>query len=365
MNFKKLTAGLTATILAVSLSGCANKNEQDALNSLFNQSSGKATSTPGAGIFDNPFGGEPAVPEPPKEVTMWDIIPEIPVTDASAFEYNYDNDLGGMVVTNYLRESPKVRIPDTIEGEPVVEVDFYRLNKELTELVMPNTVESFSLSSDIKSSIEFINISGGVNEIGVGVKTFKDFKNLKGVYIGNGVTIIKGNSYDGVGAFRNCESLTSINIPDSVTEIGYSAFRGCTSLTSIDIPNSVTTIGGYAFYDCTSLTSVTIPNSVTEIADCAFLSCTSLTSVNIPDSVTEIGGGAFNSCTSLTSVNIPDSVTEIGNGAFNSCTSLTSITIPDSVTEIGNGAFRSCTNLKITYKGQTYDCNSIHDVIPE
>lgn len=35
-----------------------------------------------------------------------------------------------------------------------------------------------------------------------------------------------------------------------VTEIGYGAFRECTSLTSVKIPNSVTTIGGDAFESC-------------------------------------------------------------------------------------------------------------------
>ena len=87
----------------------------------------------------------------------------------------------------------------------------------------------------------------------------------------------------------------------------------------------VTTIGNHAFYDCDSLTSVTIPDSVTTIGYEAFYGCTSLTSVNIPDSVTSIGNFAFADCTRLTSVNIPDSVTSIGERAFSWCTRLTSV----------------------------------------
>ncbi|MEE0916663.1 MAG: leucine-rich repeat domain-containing protein, partial [Alistipes sp.] len=60
----------------------------------------------------------------------------------------------------------------------------------------------------------------------------------------------------GDSAFWYCSSLTSVTIPNSVTEIGDSAFWYCSSLTSVTIPNSVTTIGNYAFFDCSSLKSV-------------------------------------------------------------------------------------------------------------
>ena len=137
----------------------------------------------------------------------------------------------------------------------------------------------------------------------------------------------------------------SIKIPDSVTEIGCGAFYGCTNLISIEIPNSVTKIGQGAFRGCTCLTSIKISHSVTEIGSSAFESCTSLTSIVFPDGVTEIGSRAFSRCTNLTSIEIPDSVTEIGSRAFSRCTSLTSIEIPHSVTVIGDWAFAGCTSL--------------------
>ena len=167
-----------------------------------------------------------------------------------------------------------------------------------------------------------------------------------------------------------------------MTRIGARAFSGCTSLTSITIPNSVTNIGGYAFYGCTSLTSITIPNSVTSIGDYAFSRCSNLTSITIPNSVTSIGDYAFSRCSSLTSIQvetgnttydsrdncnaiietatstliagckdttIPGSVTSIGGSAFWGCSGLTSITIPSSVTSIGNYAFRDCSGLTDVY----------------
>ena len=81
------------------------------------------------------------------------------------------------------------------------------------------------------------------------------------------------------------------------TVIGEGAFKDCTSLESIDIPNSVTEIDGYAFGGCTSLESIDIPNSVTEIGEVAFEDCTSLKSIHSTiekvDGVV-IEGDAFN-----------------------------------------------------------------------
>ena len=145
----------------------------------------------------------------------------------------------------------------------------------------------------------------------------------------------------GVEAFSFCESLTSIQIPNSVTTIGDAAFRNCESLTSIQIPNSVTTIGVAAFCGCKSLTSIQIPNSVTTIGMNVFSDCHSLTSIQIPDSVSSIGEGSFFYCKSLKSIQIPNSVTSIDDGAFSSCESLTSIQIPES-TILGKDVFKFC-----------------------
>ena len=154
-----------------------------------------------------------------------------------------------------------------------------------------------------------------------GVKYSKDWKkllkapeSLRGKY-----SIRKGVKVIGDRAFALCDSLTSINIPNSVTTIGNGAFAECNSLTSINIPNSVTTIGDGAFSECKFLTSINIPDSVTTIGKEAFIRCRSLTNINIPNSVTTIGACAFSGCESLTCINIPNSVTTIGNSAFEHC----------------------------------------------
>jgi len=58
-----------------------------------------------------------------------------------------------------------------------------------------------------------------------------------------------------LGAFESLEiTLTSVTIPDGITDIGASTFWGCTSLSNVTIPDSVTSIWNYAFDQCSALT---------------------------------------------------------------------------------------------------------------
>ena len=141
------------------------------------------------------------------------------------------------------------------------------------------------------------------------------------------------------------QNVTSITIPDNVTEIDEAAFEGCTGLTSIILPPWVTKIGDGAFNNCTGLTSITLPNTITSIGDAAFADCTSLTSITLPNTITSIGDAAFADCTSLISITLPASVERIGDMAFADCIGLTSITIRHSNKSIGKMAFKNCSGL--------------------
>ena len=223
------------------------------------------------------------------------------------------------------------------------------------------------INNDSLTNMTSVMIPDGVTNIGT--RAFQGCCNLTDVKIPDNVTRISDI------AFADCSSLTNVTIPNNVTNIGGAAFTGCSSLTSITIPESVGSIGDEAFRDCISLTSVTIGYNVTSIGDSAFMGCSSLTDVKIPDGVTRIGYNVFYNCSSLTSVTIPDSVTSIESYAFYNCNSLMNVTIPDSVTSIGFSAFYGCNSLTSVTIGSSVtsigygafqDCSSLTSVtIPD
>ena len=66
---------------------------------------------------------------------------------------------------------------------------------------------------------------------------------------------------------------STYTLPRDTEIIGDNAFAGCNSLTSIMLCDSITDIGSYAFSNCISLTNVTLPNSITSVGDLAFYFC--------------------------------------------------------------------------------------------
>jgi len=144
--------------------------------------------------------------------------------------------------------------------------------------------------------------------------------------------------YAGMVAYRykgTMPSGTNMTLREGTLGIAICAFMECTGLTSIVIPNSVTEVGILAFMDCPDLTSIVVEsgnprydsrnncNAIIETASNTLIA--GCKNTIIPNSVTEIGYGAFQDCTGLTSIVIPNSVTEINDFAFYECTGLTDV----------------------------------------
>jgi hypothetical protein len=227
-------------------------------------------------------------------------------------------------------------------------------------------------------AVSIPSTANGWPVIAIGNSAFASLSDMTSVTIPNSVTNI------GETAFATCSSLSSINmaidnpgyssvggvlfdktltrliqyptgqggttfaIPAGVTTIDDQAFMNC-RLTHITIPDSVTTIGRYVFNACPNLSSITIPDSVTHLGDNGFCWCSSLTSVTIGNRVPSIEEGSFWNCPHLTNLTLGSSVNDIASWGFIDCPGLTSVTIPASVSSIGTVAFSGCTGLRAVY----------------
>jgi len=87
----------------------------------------------------------------------------------------------------------------------------------------------------------------------------------------------------GFGAFRDCDGLNSIVLPNTITTIGGSAFRGCKNLTAAVLSNATHSIASNSFSDCPRLKSVTLPSTIRHIDDNSFVNCPEFTDLIITD----------------------------------------------------------------------------------
>lgn len=129
--------------------------------------------------------------------------------------------------------------------------------------------------------------------------------------------------------FPSAKEDTQYIIPESVTEIDDWAFDMCSNLSTIEIPDSLTEIGYGAFCD-SGIEHIVLPNGIVAIPSTCFAGCASLKSISIPNNVTSIEPDAFWGCSSLVSIFIPESVTEIGYDILSNCDSLVTIIVPST-----------------------------------
>ena len=216
-----------------------------------------------------------------------------------------------------------IKFDDSYSNPIVLSHNFYINNQEITELIIPNTVDSIP-------------------------------------------------AY----AFDFCKSFTSITIPNSVTFIGKYAFELCSNVKSIFIPKSVKCIQEAAFSGGMNLQSIIVEegnpmydsrencNAIIETETNTLITGCSVT--NIPESVIHIGAYAFSYQERLNSIEVPDGIISIGNHAYYCCANATSIFVPNSVSHIGRWAFYACYSLNsiVVEEGNSvYDsrnnCNAI------
>lgn len=197
------------------------------------------------------------------------------------------------------------------------------------------------------------------------ISAFSDNYKLQEITFGPNFRIL------GEAVFTNCSSLTVINFNSPyLTMIDRDNFRACTSLTSITIPEQITDIGSTAFYNCTSLKEVIFTGTakIMTIGEAAFGRCDALDKFNssevgvfiFPDSVIEIGKNAFVYDLGIQQIvfSANSQLETIGDNAFaghhsiettnnnDKFMNIVTVSLPKNLSSFGTNVFMNCDKLE-------------------
>lgn len=219
-----------------------------------------------------------------------------------------------------------------------IPVGIFDNNASITGLTIPDGSKLTKIDAGAfeRSGVTSLKIPDAVTEIAD--ETFKDSKLST-------ITFTTYSKLTSIGseAFAGSK-LTKIVIPGNVTEIGDSAFKTCLSLASLDM-GEVQVIGMDAFKGCTALkTSVAWSKSLTEIGDSAFEG-SGIAKVDMSTAgakITTWGTSVFAECKNLGNVKLHADMEVIPTGMFKDCVKLSSLTLPTNCTKIESDAFYGC-----------------------
>ena len=186
---------------------------------------------------------------------------------------------------------------------------------KISTVILPVALKKISSRAFYKSSITSINFPETVEEIGD--YAFAETKSLTGRIVIPDKVVTIGNN-----AFQNSYFNGTLHIGESVQTIGEYAFNRCKGTGDIIIPDNVVTLGKYAFSVCKNFNgNLIIGNNVGIIEERTFNECTGLSGIlKLGNSITSINEYAFYKCSSLTgNVDLPETVIYIKDYAFYGC----------------------------------------------
>lgn len=255
-------------------------------------------------------------------------------------KYQIEADGTATVVDHVKTNEYYIEIPEYYKGHRVTKIgDRAFANKYyISSVTIPNTVkeigrEVFAVCINLKS----INIPKSV--VTVENNAFAN-SYIETAVFEDGITVVPDYMFSG------CESLKSVQLPETVKEIGYWSFVNCKNLKLEALPPYLEKLSRYSFASCAALGSeLVIPKTLIESDIYAFMS-TGIKKIVFEDGIEVIPEFALSGADKLEEIVLPDSVKVIKDSAFNGCESLKYVYIPSSVDEYGPmGIFPNNTEL--------------------
>lgn len=196
-------------------------------------------------------------------------------------DYQYNVSRDKITITKYLGDDTNVEIPKTIEGKPVTGIaNVVFSGKGLESVTIPETVETIGVSAFNKNNLTSIKLPDGLTELKD--NTFRD-NNIKEV------TIPKNVKKIGNAVFYN-NDIKELRLTDGLEEIGYSAFTK-NSIENLTLPSTLKKIG-YLVFSGNMIEELHLNDGLEEIGYNAF-EHNNLTYAVIPESVKKMGANIF------------------------------------------------------------------------
>lgn len=216
-----------------------------------------------------------STPQAAKNVTIGSVYGDLPIPTRSGYTFDgwYTSTSGGTQITSSTIASGNSNITLYAHWSQIPQQDTEPTSFDYSGTFGQKNPFSWALDSTTGTLV----ISGNGRMAG-----WQDAENRPWAKIRNKVTkVIVKDGAQNLSQYlvARCENMTSISIPESVTEICDGVFIRAYALESIQLPQGLTKIGGAAFSECTSLRSITIPENVNYIDAWAFSQCTNLQSI--------------------------------------------------------------------------------------